>query len=92
MKSRYSSAIPGNLRRFPKPEKVQVMAITLDDEIKDLKREIALREKKYPEWRNAVTDPRKVAEMLQAHTHQLACARATLARLQALIPQQTALF
>lgn len=69
---------------MPKP-------ITLDDEIQDLKREIKLREKKYPEWRASVTDPRKVAELLAAHTHQLACAYATLARLEALRPIQTSL-
>lgn len=67
------------------------MPITLADEIKDLKRELALREKKYPEWRNAVTDPRKVAEMKAAHDHQIACTKATIARLQASIPQQASL-
>jgi hypothetical protein len=68
------------------------MPITLKDEIADMQREIALRKKKYPEWRNAVTDPRKVAEMKAAHDHQIACAEATLLRLYALIPQQASLF
>lgn len=71
-------------------------SITLQEEIADLKREIKLRERKYPEWRALETDPRKVAKLKEAHDHQLACARATLARLEALLlaqtPTQTDLF
>ena len=70
--------------------------ITLSEEIADLKREIKLRERKYPEWRNAVTDPRKVAQMKEEYDYQLACAYATLARLEAILvaqtPTQTKLF
>lgn len=70
--------------------------ITLQDEIADLKREIKLRERKYPEWRNRETDPRKVAKMKEEHEYQLACATATLARLETLLlaqtPVQTSLF
>ncbi|WP_375436650.1 hypothetical protein [uncultured Hymenobacter sp.] len=71
-------------------------AITLADEIADLKREIKLRERKYPEWRALQTDPRIVAKMKEEQDHQLACAYATLARLETLLqsqlPIQTSLF
>ena len=68
--------------------------ISLSDEIIDLERELALRVRKYPEWRLAETDPSKVANMLVKHEHQIACTRATIARLKALLapPTQTSLF
>ena len=66
--------------------------ITLEEEIADLEREIALRERKYPEWRNVETDPSKIDKMKDAHDHQLACSYTTLARLKALIPVQGTLF
>jgi hypothetical protein len=69
-----------------------VSKVTLAEEIADIKRELALRVRKYPEWRARETDPRKIAEMRAEHEHQIACTRATLARLEALIPKQASLF
>ncbi len=65
--------------------------ITLSDEISDVKREIGLRERKYPEWAAMQTDPSKRAKLEAAHAHQLACIRSTLARLEAMLPQQQTL-
>ena len=63
--------------------------ITIHDEIADVKREIKLRERKYPEWRALETDPRKVAKLKEQHEHQLACSYATLSRLEATLQEQT---
>ena len=63
--------------------------VTLLDEITDVKREIKLRERKYPEWRALETDPRKVAKLKEEHEHQLACSYSTLARLEAALLAQT---
>jgi hypothetical protein len=66
--------------------------ITLADEIADLRRELAMRKSVYLSKLNGITDPRKIAEITARNEHQLACTRATLARLEALIPQQGSLF
>lgn len=67
------------------------MAITLTDEIADLERELAMRNRVYPNKLLGITDPRRRTELTAENEHQLACTRATIARLKALIPQQTSL-
>lgn len=64
-------------------------AITLTDEIQDLEREIKMREQVYPNQLHGITDPAKRQALREKHAHQLACSRQTLARLKALMPQQT---
>jgi len=66
--------------------------VTLEDEIKDLKRELGMRKKVYPNQLLGITDPRRRAELNQQHAHQIACTEATIARLEASIPSQAKLF
>ncbi len=66
--------------------------ITLGDCIADMDRELMLRLLKYPEWQARETDPRKRAALREKHDHQIACARDTINRLRAMLPQQTSLF
>jgi len=96
----YSSPIRGSLRRFPKPERpahthipseAMSKPITLQDEIAEQRREIKMKEQVYPGQLYSLTDPSKRQALRLKQEHQLACARATLARLEALLPQQTTL-
>lgn len=66
--------------------------ITLADEIADLRRELKMRQQVYPNQLLGITDPRKRAEITAQNEHRMACTRATLARLETLIPQQGSLF
>ena len=68
------------------------MPITLSDEIAELRRELKMRAQVYAGQRYAELTSRKRDELLAKQTHQTACLTATLARLEALVPQQTSLF
>lgn len=66
--------------------------ITLADEIAEQRREIKMKEQVYPNQLHGITDPAKRQALREKQEHQLACARATLHRLEALVPQQASLF
>jgi hypothetical protein len=66
--------------------------ITLQDEIAEQRREIKMKEQVYPGQLYGITDPAKRQALREKQEHQLACARATLARLESLLPTQATLF
>ncbi len=54
--------------------------ITLDDEIRELERELGMRQRCYPDWTKGPA-PKLKPELAE---HRLACTRATLERLRKL--------
>ena len=64
---------------------------TLEQEIASLTRELAMRRRVYPNLRQSARTETERAKMLATHTHEIACTEATLARLQAMVPQQAQL-
>lgn len=66
---------------MPKP-------ISLLEEIASLQRELTMRRRVYPNLRQSARTETERAALLATHTHEIACTEATLARLQALVPQQ----
>ncbi|MBF9140821.1 hypothetical protein [Hymenobacter properus] len=66
--------------------------VTLSDEIASLQRELVMRQRVYPNLRQNAKTVREREEMRTTHEHEIACTQATLARLQAMVPQQAELF
>lgn len=64
---------------------------TLQQQIASLRRELTMRRRVYPNLRQNARNENERAKMLAEHTHEIACTEATLALLEALIPQQTEL-
>ena len=61
---------------------------TLEQEIASLSRELVMRKRVYPNLRQSARTETERAKMLANHSHEIACTEATLARLQAMVPQQ----